>query len=151
MDLETTDRILELLEKAYFDELESQMNYLAIATNLETFDGVDLGEKLLLDVDDELQHAKALAERISDLGGHVSGSENFNATQPYLQPPEDHTDVKSAIKGSIQAETEAIATYRELATLAQSQKDYVTYELAVQHLEDEEKHKSEMEDLLKSF
>lgn len=145
------ERILELLEEAYFDELESQMNYLAAARNLETFDGVDLGEELLADVDDELAHAKAISERIDVLGGRVPGSEEFSVGQPFLQPREDPTDVEAIIRGSIEAESDAIDTYQELAEVAQEDGDYVTYELAVAHLEDEQKHRREMRDLLESF
>lgn len=145
------ERVLELLEEAYFDELESLMNYLAAARNLETFDGVDLGEDLLVDVDDELAHAKALSHRIDVLGGRVPGSEGFGVSQPFLQPREDPTDVVAIIEGSIEAESDAISTYQELAEVALDVGDHVTYELATTHLEDEEEHKREMQKLLRSF
>lgn len=141
----------DLLTQAYYDEMESLMNYLAIGNNLETFDGVDLGEELLADVDEELDHAKAIAERLDVMGVHVPGSFDFAPHQEELQPLEDHSDVVSVLKGSIKAEKEAQELYREIAELAFEQGDHPTYQLAVEHLEDEEHHQSEMEDLLVEF
>lgn len=146
-----TETVLEVLEEAYYDELESIMNYLAIGQNLETDAGQRVSEMFLADVGEELNHAERLSERINVLGGHVSGSEEFTSTQTYLQPPEDHTDVLAVIEGSIEAEKAAQETYKRLIRKAQEQDDYVTEDLAIELLEEEQKHEREMKDLRADF
>ena len=85
-------------------------------------------------------HAQQMARRIKTLGGSVPGSMSFKATQESLQPPADTTDVISVIKGVIAAENGAIAQYTKLIKLCDGV-DYVTQDLCIQSLSDEEEHR----------
>lgn len=143
----TNDKLLTLLEEAYYDELESIMNYLAIAQNLETDLGHTVAEEFMVDVDEELMHAKRLSARMNVLGKHVNGSFGFEATQDALQPSEDHGDVLSAIEGSIEAEQQAQDLYEDIIHEAQEVDDHVTEDLAIELLGDEQEHEREMKDL----
>jgi bacterioferritin len=67
-----------------------------------------------------------------------------------LQPPKDSTDVFSVVKGSLDAENEAIAHYRNLVQ-ACADNDCVTQDLAVGILADEEEHRTLFEGFLKSL
>jgi bacterioferritin len=71
-------------------------------------------------------------------------------TQKSLQPPKDSTDVLSVVKGSLDAENDAIALYQKLVK-ACGDTDCVTQDLAVGILADEEEHRCLFEGFLKSL
>ena len=89
---------------------------------------------------EELTHAQTLARRIKTIGGTVPGSAEFKSAQVTLQPNADTTDVVSVIKGVIGAENGAIAQYNKLIKLCDGV-DYVTQDLCIQSLADEEEHR----------
>lgn len=140
-------RILDLLTDAYLMEIETVMNYVAASTNLDGFRGRQVADVLAAEVDDELGHARRFAERIKELGGTVPGSARLAAGQRSLQPPVDSADVDAVIAGVLDAEREAVAAYTELARAADGS-DYVTHDLAVEVLADEERHRRMFEGLL---
>ncbi len=143
----TQDQIVRRLTDAYLMEIETVMNYLAASTNLDGLHGRQVADLLAADVAEELQHAERFAQRINELGGTVPGSDAFAAQQQSLQPPASSTDVEAVIRGVIDAERAAIAAYSELAHLADGN-DYVTHDLAVSILADEEGHRRLFEGLL---
>lgn len=81
----------------------------------------------------------------------LPGSAEFTARQDSLQPPEDSTDVLSVIRGVLDAETDAIDTYRELIEAAEEANDPVTEDLAVRLLADEEAHRTEFRGFEKEY
>lgn len=146
-----SDEVVELLEKAYVDEVETVMNYLANAIYLETLDGEDIAEDLMADVQEELGHAEELGYRLRYYGEVPPASMDFEPSQAMLQPPEDSTDVVSVVDGVIEAETDAIETYEALIEAAEEAGDYVTADLATQLLADEQSHKAAFLSIKKSF
>src|SRR6056297_3730061 len=127
----SSDRVIEILEKAYIDEMETVMNY---QTNAIVLDGVraeEIKESLQQDIQEELGHAEQLGNRLKQLDARPPGSAEFEAAQHDLQPPEDTTDVLSVIEGVIEAEEDAIETYRDLIDAAEDANDPVTEDLAV--------------------
>lgn len=140
MENETQQKIVEELKISYWMEIETVMSYLANSTNLDGVRAEEIKKALAADVQEELGHAQVLAKRIKILGGQVPGSEQFRATQEALQPPEDNTDVIAVIKGVIAAEESAIAQYRKLIDLCDGV-DYVTQDLCITSLADEEEHR----------
>lgn len=143
----TRDQIVRVLTDAYLMEIETVMNYLAASTNLDGVRGRQVADLLAADVAEELQHAERFAQRIRELGGTVPGSAAFSAQQLSLQPPESSTDLDAVVRGVIDAERAAIRAYSELAHLADGS-DYVTHDLAVSVLADEEGHLRLFEGLL---
>jgi bacterioferritin len=141
------DQIVRRLTDAYLMEIETVMNYLAASTNLDGILGRQVADLLAGDIAEELQHAERLAQRIRERGGAVPGSDAFAAQQTSLQPPASSTDAPAVIRGVIDAERAAIAAYSELARLADGN-DYVTHDLAVSVLADEEGHRRLFEGLL---
>ena len=109
-------------------------------------DGIDgvraeeIKKALQADIQEELNHAQTLARRIKTIGGRVPGSSEFKPEQASLQPRPDSTDVVSVIKGVIEAEDSAIAQYNKLIRLCDGV-DYVTQDLCIQSLADEEEHR----------
>ncbi|MFB6155691.1 MAG: ferritin-like domain-containing protein [Haloferacaceae archaeon] len=147
----SSDRVVELLRKAYHDELETVMNY---QTNAIVLDGVraeEIKESLQQDIQEELGHAQQLGNRLRQLDARPPGSAEFTARQDSLQPPEDSTDVLAVIRGVIEAEEDAVQTYRDLISAARDADDPVTEDLAVTLLADEEAHRTEFRGFEKEY
>ncbi|HEU5404745.1 MAG TPA: ferritin-like domain-containing protein, partial [Gaiellaceae bacterium] len=70
--------------------------------------------------------------------------------QDMLQPPAEPADVESVIRGVLEAEDGAIAHYRELIE-ATDGVDWVTQDLAISILADEEGHRRLFEGFLRDF
>jgi bacterioferritin len=151
-DADTDERaVVRLLRSAYLEELETVMNY---QTNAIVLDGVraeEIKENLRADIQEELGHAEALGERLKQLGERPPGSAEFDAVQDSLQPPTDSTDVLAVIDGVLDAEGDAVSTYRELVEAAETAGDPVTEDLAVEILADEEAHRSEFRGFAKEY
>jgi len=144
------EKIIELLIKAYWKELETVQNYLANSVNLDGVRAEEIKKALSADITEELTHAQTLAKRIKELGGFVPGSLEFKAEQKSLQPPKHTTDVVTVIKGVIEAEEDAIKTYNEIIKLCESN-DYVTQDIAITLLTDEESHRALFQGFLKEY
>jgi len=148
--MEKNQKIVEELHKAYWAEIETVMNYLAHATNLDGVSAEEIKDKLNSEITDELGHAKRIASRIKELNGLICGSDTFEANQKTLQATDDTTDIKYVIAGVIDAENDAINTYKKIISLAEGE-DYVTQDLATQILADEESHKTVFEGFKKEL
>lgn len=135
-----TEQIIEELKVAYWMELETVTNYIANSVNLDGVRAEEIKKALQADVLEELAHAQILARRIKTIGGRVPGSADFKCNQASLQPKADTTDVVSVIKGVIDAENSAIAQYNKLIRLCDGI-DYVTQDLCITSLADEEEHR----------
>lgn len=133
-------QIIEELKVAYWMEMETVMSYIAHSTNLDGIRAEEIKKALAADVLEELGHAQILARRIKTVGGTVPGSMEFKASQESLQSLADTTDVTSVIRGVIAAEECAIAQYNKLIRLCDGV-DYVTQDLCITSLADEEEHR----------
>ena len=136
------NEIVKELVVAYWMEMETIQNYIANSMNLDGVRAEEIKKALEADVTEELGHAQQLAKRIRVLGGSVPRSSAFRACQTFLQPPSDSTDVTSVIKGVIQAEDGAIAQYKKIIRLCDAD-DYVTQDLCITLLSNEEDHRRE--------
>ena len=145
------DKLIEMLTSAYWMELETVMNYLANAVDLDGIRAEEIKKSLLADVTEELAHAQAFAGRIKQLGGRIPGSAGFKSSQKSLQPPKDSTNVVAVIRGVIEAEESAIEHYKNLIERAGESRDYVTQDLAVRTLADEEGHRTLFAGYLKEY
>ena len=85
-----------------------------------------------------------------ELYGAVPGSMEFKAKQSYLQPPEDPTDITAVIRGVIEAERAAIDHYNRVIGVSDGV-DYVTQDMVIQILKDEEGHLRLFEGFLKEY
>lgn len=149
-DTVSRSQVVEELTRSYWMELETVQNYLANSVDLDGIRAKEVKESLSDDVEEELTHARRLAGRIHILGGRVPGSAEFQNGQAELQPPRDSTDVKSVILGVIAAEEAAIRQYGRIARLCEGI-DYVTQDLCVELMADEEAHRREFVGYLAEF
>ena len=142
--------IVKNLIISYWMEIETVMNYIANSINLDGVRAEEIKKSLQVDVAEEIAHAQTLAKRIKELDGVVPSSMEFKAVQKYLQSPKDSTDVVSVIEGVIEAETGAIAQYNKIIKLCDGV-DYVTQDLVIRLLAQEESHKIEFRGFLKEY
>jgi bacterioferritin len=141
--------IIELLTRAYWMEMETVMSYVANAANLDGIRAEEVAESLAADVNEELGHARQFAERIKELYGTPPGSLDFTAEQTNLQPGEP-TDVVSVIRGVIEAEAGAITHYTRIIEACDGV-DWVTQDMVIDILRDEEGHMRSFERYLREF
>ena len=147
---EDRQKIIELLTKAYWMEIETVMSYIANSVNPDGVRAQEIIESLTADIQEELGHAQQFAARIKELYGVVPGSLDFNAEQSYLQPPEHQTDIVHVIKGVIEAETGAIEHYNTLIRETE-EIDPVTQDMVISILRDEEGHRRLFEGYLREY
>ena len=149
-DKEKRALIIQELAIAYWMEMETVMNYVSNSINLDGVRAEEIKASLQADIQAELMHAQTLAKRIKTVGGVVPGSMSFKAQQESLQPPKKNTDVVSVIKGVLQAEESAITQYNKLIKLCDGF-DYVTQDLCITALGDEEEHRREFMGFLAEY
>jgi bacterioferritin len=147
---EERERVVEMLTKAYWMEIETVMSYLANSVNPDGVRAQEIIRSLSEDIQEELGHATQFAKRIKELYGIVPGSMDFQAEQSYLQPPEHQTDIVHVIKGVIEAETGAIDYYNQIIE-ATDESDPVTNDMVIAILHDEEGHRRLFEGFLREY
>jgi bacterioferritin len=130
--------VIELLNTAYCMELETVMNYLANSINLDGVRAEEIKKSLAADITEEVGHAQQLGQRIKQLGGLIPGSASVKLGNQ-IQPGDNTTDVVGVIKAVIDAETNACAQYKKIIKATDGD-DYVTQDLCIRLLGDEEEH-----------
>lgn len=143
------NKVVEYLEAAYFAELETAMNYIALLNNLTGIEAEPVKEILRGEIQDEFRHAQEIANRIRVLGFKVPTSTHFregpiSVGQEVLTNASTLTD---AIKAVVAAESEAMTLYKEIIDMA-AEKDPVTADLVTSLLADEENHYRTFNNLL---
>ncbi len=144
------EEVVRQLTNAFWMEFETVVNYVSISIDLDGVRAEEIKKALAADVTVEISHAQFLAKRIKELGGRVPGSMEFKPSQKYLQPPETTTDVVSVIEGVIKAEECAVAQYNKIIKMCDGI-DYVTQDLCIRLLADEEGHRTEFMGYLKEY
>ena len=144
------DDIIQALISAYNKELETVINYLSVSIDLDGVRADFIKQALAGDIQAELGHAQQLGARIKQLGGQVPGSTALKMEQTYLQPPAESTDVVAVIRGVLAAEEDAIKHYNGIIKMCEGE-DYVTQDLAIRLLSDEEGHRQQFEGYLKEY
>ena len=144
------EQLIEMLQKAYWMEIETVMSYIANSVNPDGVRAQEIIESLKTDIQEELGHAQEFANRIKELYGVVPGSLDFTAEQSFLQPPEHQTDIVHVIKGVIAAESGAIEHYNKVIEFT-DEIDPVTNDMVIAILRDEEGHRRLFEGFLREY
>jgi bacterioferritin len=126
------------------------MSYVANSINPDGVRAQEIRESLEEDIQEELGHAQQYANRIKELDGVVPGSEQFEAEQSFLQPPDEQTDVVHVIKGVIEAESGAIEHYNRIIEVTDGV-DWVTQDMVIAILRDEEGHRRLFQGFLREY
>ncbi|MBX3411602.1 MAG: hypothetical protein KF708_02700 [Pirellulales bacterium] len=146
----TAQEIVAMLTKSYCMELETVINYLQASINPDGVRAEEIKKSLGADIAAELGHAQQLGNRIKQLGGKLPGSLALEFDQKSLQPAEKSTDLVSVIKAVIDAEEGAIAQYKKIIKAVEGE-DYVTQDLCIRLLADEEEHLILFKGFLKEY
>lgn len=147
---EKQKEIVGELARAYAMELETAQNYIAASVNLDGVRSDVIKKALAADIPIEVGHAQQIAARIKTIGGTVPGSFDLERAQKTLQALEDTTDVVAVIKGVIDAEQGAIEQYNKIVKICDGI-DYVTQDMVITLLADEEEHRREFMGFLKEY
>jgi bacterioferritin len=144
-------RVLELLNKAFADEWLAYYQYWIGAKVVQGPMKDAVIAELLQHAADELRHADMVSLRIIQLGGTppTSPKQWFELTNCGYDAPDDPF-VRKILEQNISGEQCAITTYN---TIIQEigLKDPVTYNLAVQILQDEVTHEEDLQALLEDL
>jgi len=124
--------VIEMLKTAYSMELETVMNYIANSTNLDGVRAEEIKKSLATDITAEIGHATQLAQRIKQLGGLTPGSKGVK------------------LGNQKQAEDAACKQYRKIIQATEGD-DYVTQEMCITLLGDEEEHLVLFKGFLKEY
>jgi len=143
------EKMKAMLTKAYSMEMETVLNYQANSINLDGVRAEEIKKSLAADITEEITHAQQLGQRIKQLGGQVPGSTSVALGQQ-TQPSRDTTDLVGVIRAVIAAEESACDHYNEIIRVADGH-DYVTQDLCVRLLADEEKHLTLFRGFLKEY
>ena len=145
----STTEVIEMLKDAYSMELETVMNYIANSINLDGVRAEEIKKSLAADITAELGHAQLLGHRIKQLGGFVPGSLSVKLGNQ-IQPSSNTTDVAAVIQAVIKAEEAAQAQYKKIIRATDGD-DYVTQDMCVTILADEEEHLILFKGFLKEY
>lgn len=146
----SNEEVIQMLTTSYSMELETVTNYMAASINLDGVRAEEIKKSLAADVPEELGHAQQLGQRIKQLGGQVPGSLALKFEQTSLQPLENTADVTSVIRAVIEAEESAVAQYKKIIRATDGE-DYVTQDLCIRLLSDEEEHLILFKGFLKEY
>lgn len=145
------NKIIELLEKAYADEWLAYYQYWVGAKVVKgpMKDGVIA--ELTQHAADELRHATMVADRLLQLGSNpITHPKDWLAkTNCGYDEPIDPF-VKKIIDQNIQGEQCAISVYKKIMEITEKI-DTVTYNMALQILQDEVEHEEDLQALAEDF
>ncbi len=139
--------LIAMLNKAYADEWLAYYQYWLGAKVAVGIPREAVVAELLQHATDELRHADMVAERILQLGGTpvLTPKEWYDNTNCGYDAP-DNPDVRVLLDQNIAGEQCAISVYKKIIDFTKD-KDPVTYDIALQILEDELEHEEDLENI----
>ena len=128
--MEENQKSIDALNGLLPGELTSMDQYFYYSRVLHDQGIQKLYERIVHEMDDEKEHASMLIERILFLGGSpVIGNRKALNTS---------TDVREMFEHSLRCELDIVAHLREVITLCETERDFVTREILLKLLDDTE-------------
>ena len=148
LDLE---KVLDVLNRAYADEWLAHYQYWLGAKIVKGPMKDAVIAELLQHATDEMNHATMVADRIIQLGGTpvITPKKWFDYTNCGYDAPEDPF-VRAILDQNVKGEQCAIDVYSKMLDLVNG-KDYVTYNMALQILQDEVMHEEDLQALVEDL
>src|SRR5215204_7076911 len=145
--------IIDLLKKAYCDEMQIFHYFWYIGINMEGIGLVTYANSLKTQATGELTHAELLSNRISELEDKAPSNPSEWGTMSNIGSldPLKHLTLRSALERAFEFEGKAVQNYNNIAKMALELSDFVTYNLATTILADEVKDEQHTEDVLKGL
>ena len=141
------NKLLDLLNKAYADEWLAYYQYWLGAKVAKGPMKEAVMAELVEHATDELRHADMVSNRILQLGGMpvMTPQDWYKMTNCGYDAPED-PEVMTLVKQNIKGEQCAIGVYKAMMETTKDA-DPVTYNMALQILQDEVEHEEDLEAL----
>ncbi|WP_025209369.1 ferritin-like domain-containing protein [Hippea sp. KM1] len=142
------NEVINLLNKAYADEWLAYYQYWLGAKLVKGPMKEAVIQELIEHANDELRHAEMVANRIIQLGGTpiLKPAQWYDFTNCGYDAPENPV-VEEILRQNIKGEQCAIGVYKDLIDITHT-KDPITYNLALQILEDEVEHEEDLQSLM---
>ena len=137
----TRDEALGRLNELYAEEIEAGLRYLHLAVTLKGLDRIMVRKILLENMEETLEHAQLVAEKIVQIGESPTLNIQLNL------PPE-RASSKEALRTALVFERAALDAYKELLDRLEGSEDVVLEEFARAQVALESQHVSELELLL---
>lgn len=140
----SVEQLIQKLTKAYVDEWMASYQYWVGAITVRGFGRAAVSAELAIHANEEMAHAKLLADRIVTLGGKINimpvewekmGGCHYNAIKSDLMKP--------TLEENLKGEQCAIQFYNDLLKFVAG-KDLVTYNIVLQILNDEIEHEQDL-------
>lgn len=137
--------LIKLLNKAFADEWLAYYQYWTGAKVAKGIPREAVIAELTQHAADELRHAGMVADRIIQLGGTplLEPKDWYTNTNCHYEAPAD-PDVRALLEQNIRGEQCAIGVYKKIMDYTKD-KDPVTYDIALQILQDEVMHEEDLE------
>ena len=150
---EKSKEIVDLLKKAYCDEMQIFHFFWYVGINMEGIGLVTYASSLKTQAIGELNHGEMLSNRISELEDKAPSdpSEWQRLSNIGTLDPMKHLTLRSALEKALEFEGKAVQNYNNIAKRALELSDFVTYNLATTILADEVKDEQHTEDVLKGL
>ncbi len=145
------NELIKLLNRAFADEWLAYYQYWLGAKVVKGPMKEAVITELTEHANDELRHADMVANRIIQLGGEpiLNPKEWYDFTNCGYDAPLDSV-VYEILKQNIKGEQCAITVYKDILEVTHG-KDPVTYNMALQILEDEVEHEEDLQSLLEDI
>ncbi len=128
--MQGSKKVIDLLNKQLTLELTSMDQYLAHSKMYEDWGINKLHDKLSHEYEEELGHAKRLAERILFLEGVADTASR--------EPIKVGSNVKEMLENDLEAEHTVAASLRSIIKVCEEEQDYVSREILEDLLDDTE-------------
>jgi bacterioferritin len=145
------NELLTLLNKALADEWLAHYQYWVGSKVVAGPMKDAVIAELIQHATEEMGHAELLSTRITQLGGTpvLSPADWFKLTNCEYEPPSDPF-VQNVLEQNIRGEQCAISVYDKLMKITRDT-DQITYNLALQIIEQELEHEQDLQDLLEDL
>ncbi len=145
------DEVIDLLNRAFADEWLAYYQYWIGAKVVKGPMKESLIAELTQHAADELRHADMVSNRILQLGGTplLQPEEWYKYTNCGYDAPEDPY-VLEVLKQNIKGEQCAISVYQKIMEITKD-KDMITYNMALQILEDEVEHEEDLQAIQEDY
>ena len=129
------------LNELFAEEVEAGMRYLLIACTLKGMDRLLVRDVMLENMNETLEHAQAIANKMMQLGGTPS-------LELKLSIPEEKPSAKDAIRTALAFEQAALDAYREALDQLNEDDDVILEEFLRAQVTVESEHVAELYTLL---
>ncbi|MFW5488364.1 MAG: ferritin-like domain-containing protein [Desulfovibrio sp.] len=129
---ERKEKVIEVLNKARAMELQSIHQYMSQHYRLDDMDYGELAAKMKLIAIDEMRHAEAFAERVTELGGMP--------TTELAGPIEKGQEILRIFSYDADEEDHALDAYNQFLLVCRDNGDSISVKLLEEIINDEQEH-----------